>query len=76
MYSTSFSNYDANLRTVITWGSNSASFTCDVNFAVWRHELGCQYGNINIKNFHEILRYLFQILALPLNFLYNFTDLL
>ena len=33
----SFSNYDANLTTVITWGSNSVIFTCYVNFPVWRH---------------------------------------
>ena len=33
----SFSNYDANLTTVITWGSNAVIFTCYVNFPVWRH---------------------------------------
>ena len=27
---------------------------------------GCQFDVINIKNFHGILRYLFQILATPL----------
>ena len=55
-----------NLTAVIIWGSNSAIsnlFTCDVKFSVWRRYLGCQCDDINIKNFREILRYLFQILA-------------
>ena len=54
---------------MVSWGSNSVIynlFTCDVNFPLWRHYLGCQWDSINVKNFHEILRYLFQILATPL----------
>ena len=40
--------------------------TCDINFPLWSHYLLCQCDVINVKNFHEILRYLFQILATPL----------
>ena len=41
-------------------------FTCNVNFPVWRHYLECQRDVINVKNIYEILRYLLQILAMPL----------
>ena len=41
-------------------------FTCNVNFPLWRHYLGWQCDVINVKNFHEVLRYFFQILATPL----------
>ena len=60
---------------VITWESNFViynHFTCDVNISLWRHYLEWQ---CDVKNFHEMLRYLFQILATPLNRLrILFTD--
>ena len=54
---------------MITLGSNFVIYnlpTCDVNFPVLRHYLGCQYDVINIKSFHETLGYLLQILVTPL----------
>ena len=65
----SFLNYDTDLTTLINCGSNSVIyniFTCDVNFPVWRHYLEFQCDVINVKSFHGILRYLFQILVAPL----------
>ena len=40
--------------------------TWDVNFPLLRHDLGWQSDAINVKNFHETLRSLFQILRAPL----------
>ena len=54
---------------MITLGSNFVIYnlpTCDVNFPVLRHYLGCQYDVINVKSFHETLGYLLQILVTPL----------
>ena len=39
----------------------------DINFPLWRHYLGWQWDIINVKNFHEVLKYFFQILATPLH---------
>ena len=44
---------------IIVWNI----FTYDVNFPVKLHYLICRSDVINVKSFHEILRYLFQILA-------------
>ena len=77
-----FSNYDANLTTVIAWGSNSVIFTCNVIYSVWHRYLGCQYDVNNIKNFHKILIYLFWLLATPMlhfrfsfHFIYRFNKI-
>ena len=51
---------------MIVWGSNSVIyniFTRVVNYPLRRHCLGCHCDVINVKKNHEILRYLFQILA-------------
>ena len=67
--SRSFSGCDANLAAVITQESNSLiyhSFTGDVNFPVLCHYIGCQCDITNVKNFHEILTYFFQILTTPM----------
>ena len=45
----------------VTWNL----FTCNVYFSVWHHYLECQRNVISVKNLHEILRYLFQILVSP-----------
>ena len=57
-------------ETMITCRSNSVIydfFTCDINSPVWRHCLECQCDVINIKNFHEIFRYLCHFLSVLLN---------
>ena len=62
-------NYNAKLTIAIASGNNSLIynlFTCDNNFFVWRHWMACHCDVINIKSFHLILRYLFQILGRPL----------
>ena len=46
--------------------TTSNLFTSNANFPVWHHYLECQCRVINVKNFHEMLRYLFQILAMSL----------
>ena len=46
-------------------------FTGDVNFLEWRRYLGWQCDVINAKSFHEIMTYLFQILATPLRTIAN-----
>ena len=51
-------------------------FTCDVNFPVWPPYLWCQCDVIKIKNFYEILRYLFQILTTVLKILLNLARVL
>ena len=46
---------------MITLGSNFVIYnlpTCDVNFPVLRHYLGCQYDVINVKSFHETLAFI------------------
>ena len=40
-------------------------FTCSDNFPLWRLYLGWQCDIINVRNFHEILRYLSKILPTP-----------
>ena len=64
----SFSSLGANLTNIITWRSNCVIynlFTCDVSFPLWRHYLVWQCEVINVKNFNEVLRYFFQVLAPP-----------
>ena len=64
----SFSSQDANLTKVITWGSKFVIydiFNCDVSFPLLYHCARWQCNVINVNNFREILRCLFQILASP-----------
>ena len=78
-FSNGNSSQDGKLATLFSWGSNSVIydiFTREVNFPVRRHYLGCQCDVINDKNFHEILRYLFQILAKPLKQLFIVFEIL
>ena len=51
---------------MIVWGSNSVIYnilTRVINYPLRRHCLGCHCDVISVKKNHEILRYLFQILA-------------
>ena len=50
-------------------------FTSDVNFLLWRHHLRWKWDVINVENFHEVLRYIFQILATPLKVIFSFLNL-